>query len=116
MNTLSQARRDHITDMATWVALIKQPQVGAEFKLLLTGYSRGDLLLDLYGEYDSHLDSYEVMTATLTGTTVSLFDLIPQKLLDDMSAWCDLHLDGAAEREENRRTEAAAARMRLIGD
>jgi len=92
-----------------------QPLV-VDGELLHVGYQHGDLFLDLYGVRDA--DGYEVLTATLTGSPVSLDQFLSGRALAEMSAWCDDHLPSAHQLLLVSQQDAAAERalwQRLAG-
>lgn len=66
---------------------IKQPMIPALYRLLKHGYPVGALMLDLFGTFDE--DGYEVIAVSLSGTRVDLNELVPQKVLDDATNWCN---------------------------
>lgn len=80
-----------------------QPVVPAELKLLDQEYQHGDLLLDLYGEFDA--DGYNVCAVTLAGTNTDLSDLLPYSFLKRLTSHCDMCLPTW---EESKRAEAIA--------
>lgn len=78
-------------------------------KLLYRGYQFSDeLVFDLYGEPADEFVGYEVTTATLTGSTVSLADLLSKRQLEDMGYWLDFHVEAQAKKANS---EARASSM-----
>lgn len=87
-----------------------QPQIGKSLTLLCVSYLHDELTLDLYGTHDE--DGYEVTDLALSGSTVSLAELVPVAMLESMSKRLDWLLpDGAQLRKESR--DESRADMRL---
>lgn len=63
-----------------------QPQIPASQSLLLT-HSHNGLSLDVYGTVDQ--DGYEVTDVSLKGSTVSLFEVVDIKLLEQLTELCN---------------------------
>lgn len=85
----------HYTQQAMLAAMAAQPQVSSTY---LCHYDAGELKLDLYGEKPrAKGDEYIVTDACLTGTLVSLFEILSVAQLRDFSAHCEEHLPSAAE-------------------
>lgn len=98
-----EERKQNIRDMALVVSMAAQPQVGREF-FLLCQFDQSGLKLDLYGEMPRAAgDSYNVTDACLSGTTVSLYELLSAEQLRSFTDYCERHLpDGAALAEQSR--------------
>ena len=67
-----------------------QPQIPAEFQFLMTALDRGDLHIDLYGEFDS--DGYNVTSVALAGSKVDISELFSSKDFDRLSWKCEAFL------------------------
>lgn len=83
---------------------VKQPMIPAIYRLLKQGYPVGALVLDLFGTFDE--DGYEVIAVALSGTRIDLDELVPQKVLDDATTWCNEKLPDAAALLQASRYEA----------
>ena len=95
----------HYTQQALLAALSTQPQVSAD--LILLGYEYNGLKLDLYGERPSVAgDEYIVTDAALSGTTVSLFEILSSTQLRDFSAYCEENLESGADIAAQARCDA----------
>lgn len=81
----------HIGGMLAELVNQQQPQVADNLILLHRGYRVIDgPLLDLYGSFDR--DGYEVEDIALAGTTISLYEIVDEYMLKNLSEWADLHL------------------------
>jgi hypothetical protein len=68
-----------------------QPQVNEGLILLYSGHRIIDgPLLDLWGSFDR--DGYEVQDIALTGTKISLYEIIDEHMFKGLSDWCDDNL------------------------
>lgn len=100
------SQRQNILDMGAIVALSMQLQVSQEF-VLLCQFDQSGLKLDLYGELPRAAgDNYNVTDACLTGTTVSLFEILSAAQLRGFTDYCDRHLPDGAALFESARCEA----------
>ncbi len=88
-----------------------QPTVSPEFTLLAVAHDHCGLKLDLYGEQDE--DGYMVCDVTLTGSKVSLFEIINTGLLESLSNFCDDYMPSWKEQRSDAKQGAAAARAEL---
>jgi hypothetical protein len=84
----------------------KQPQIADDLILLYAGYRVIDgPLLDLYGTFDR--DGYEVEDISLSTTMISLYEIIDELMLKNLSDWCDLHLANCCQMYAEAKMEAA---------
>ena len=97
--------------MLTRTSSYIQPQIDKSLTLLHSGYqeSPGYLMLDLYGSFDPE-DGYFVEAVAVTGTMVDLSEMASEKLMIDLSTWCDLTLPSAEQMNEDAKNEAAIDR------
>lgn len=58
-------------------------------QLLYTGYQYGRAVLDLYGVKPTEDHGHIVVTATRTGTKLSLAYILDDDILDDLGTWLD---------------------------
>lgn len=68
----------------------QQPQVSAKLRLIAAAHVHNGIALDLYGTIDE--DGYEVNDVCLTGTAISLYDIVSLDLLSTLTDWCQDHL------------------------
>lgn len=98
---------DHCAAMAMLAALSTQPQVSGD--LILTGYDHDGLRLDLYGDRPTASgERYIITDAALTGTTVSLFSVIPTSAMISFGDHCDAELPDWIENAADARADAQA--------
>ncbi len=88
-----------------------QPTVSPEFTLLSVAHDHCGLKIDLYGEQDE--DGYMVCDVTLTGSKISLFEIINTSLMESLSNWCDDYLPSWKEHRHDTKQDADAARAEL---
>ena len=84
---------------------MNQPQIPAEFRFLMTVKDRGDLYVDLYGEFDS--DGYNVTSVALAGSKTDISELFSNKDFDRLSWKCEAYLPSWNQAQRDR---AAAMR------
>lgn len=93
-----------------------QPQINTGLDLLIAGHQIYDgPMIDIYGETDTGY-GYEAQDICLTGTTVSLYGLVSERLVDgkyqsnellqSLSVICDDILPSAKQMREAARMEA----------